>query len=374
MKKICFIVSSPNTAYAFLKSPINRLAKKHEIYIIANFNSHDLEYMKELQIKKTFHFEIVRKISLFKDLKCLFKLIFFLKKNRFDAIHSVSPKAGFIGMVAGNLTFIKMRTHTFTGQVWATKKGLFKYLLKLMDRVIASCATNILVDGKSQLEFLFNNNIAKSKLQLLGNGSISGVSIKRFYPSFSVRKSIREKLKIPQKEWVFMFLGRLNIEKGVVDLINAFSMIDQNKYKCSLYLIGNDEENIKTNYASKNSKIYFIPHQKFPEKLLQACDTFCLPSYREGFGISIIEASALKIPIVCSDIYGLKETVIEGVTGLKHRVGDVEHIKDKLEFVLSNKVLMKKIGENGRKYVEKEFSEKLMLKYWESFYVENLIL
>lgn len=371
MKKICFIVSSPNTAYAFLKGPINRLARTHEIYLIANFNSTDLEYIKELQIKKIFYFKIIRKISLFKDSMCLLKMIFFFKKYRFDAIHSVSPKAGFMGMVAGKLTFVKMRTHTFTGQVWATKEGLFKYFLKLIDRIIASCATNILVDGKSQLEFLFNNNIAKKKLQVLGNGSISGVSIERFCPSFKVRKSTREKLKIPQKEWIFMFLGRLNIDKGVVDLIKAFGKIDQNKHRCSLFFIGDDEENIKTIYGSKYSKIYFFPHQKFPEDLLQACDTFCLPSHREGFGISVIEASSLEIPVICSDIYGLKETVIDGVTGLKHRVGDVEHIKEKLEFALSNKILMKRIGKNGRKYVEKDFSEKLMLKYWENFYIRN---
>ena len=122
MKKICFIVSSPYTAYTFLNAPIKQLAKNYEIFIIANYNQNELGYLKELPIKKIFYFQIIRKISLFKDLRCLFKMISFFKKNKFDAIHSVSPKAGFLAMVSGNLALIRMRTHTFTGQVWATKE------------------------------------------------------------------------------------------------------------------------------------------------------------------------------------------------------------------------------------------------------------
>ena len=192
-----------------------------------------------------------------------------------------------------------------------------------------------MVDGKSQLKFLFENNIAINKGKILGNGSIAGISTKRFNPSIIERKKQRKKLKIPNEEWVFMFLGRLNKDKGIIDLIKAFSLIDQSKNNCSLYLVGDDEEKIKEKFNSYSNKIFFIEHEKFPEKLMQACDTFCLPSYREGFGISIIEASALKIPIICSNIYGLNETVIDGLTGMKHQVGNITKIKC-LEYALLN--------------------------------------
>ena len=118
-----------------------------------------------------------------------------------------------------------------------------------------------------------------------------------------------------------MFLGRLNKDKGVIDLIQAFAQLDQQKKSCSLYLIGHDEERIKDQFQTISSKIHFIPHEKNPEELLQACDTFCLPSYREGFGLSVIEASALEKPIICSDAYGLADTIVEGQTGLRHRKG-----------------------------------------------------
>ena len=169
-----------------------------------------------------------------------------------------------------------------------------------------------------------------------------------------------------------MFLGRLNKDKGVFDLIRAFSLIDQNINNCSLYLVGDDEEKIKEKFNSYSNKIFFIEHEKFPEKLMQACDTFCLPSYREGFGISVIEASSLKIPIICSNIYGLNETVIDGLTGMKHQVGNIIKIKNKMEYALLNPSIMKKMGDNGRKYVEKNFNEASLLNAWKDFYHKNL--
>ena len=372
MKKICFIVSSPLTAHSFLRGPINKLSKDYEVYLILNEKNEYKKSIKNLDVKKVFHFEILRKISVIKDIRCLIKMIYFLKKNKFDAIHSVSPKAGLIGMLAGRFALIPIRIHTFTGQVWATKKGFFRFFLKSIDRIIDSSATHILVDGKSQLKFLFENNIAINKGEILGNGSIAGISTKRFSPSIIERKKQRKKLKIPNEEWVFMFLGRLNKDKGVIDLIRAFSLLDQSINNCSLYLVGDDEEKIKEHFNSYSNKIFFIEHEKFPEKLMQACDTFCLPSYREGFGISIIEASSLKIPIICSNIYGLNETVIDGLTGMKHPVGNITKIKNKLEYALLNPSIMKKMGDNGRKYVEKNFNEASLLNAWKGFYHKNL--
>ena len=372
MKKICFVVSSPLTANSFLRGPINELSKDYEVYLIVNQNNKFKKLIDDLNVKKVFHFEILRKISVLKDMRCLIKMICFFKKNKFDAIHSVSPKAGLIGMLAGRIANIPKRIHTFTGQVWATKKGFFRFILKLIDRVIDHSATHVLVDGKSQLKFLFDNKIALKNGKILGNGSIAGISTKLFKPSMNERKKQRKKLNIPKEEWVFMFLGRLNKDKGVIDLIRAFCLIDQTKNNCSLYLVGNDEEKIQNKYKSFSNKIFFIPHEKFPEKLIQACDTFCLPSYREGFGISAIEASALKKPIICSRIYGLNETVVEDLTGLKHEVGNIVKIQSKMEYALLNPSKMKKMGENGRKYVEKNFNEDILLNAWKNFYNKNL--
>ena len=169
-----------------------------------------------------------------------------------------------------------------------------------------------------------------------------------------------------------MFLGRLNKDKGVIDLIKAFGQLDQSKKPSSLFLVGHDEEQIKTRFQHVSPKIHFIPFEKKPEELLQACDSFCLPSYREGFGLSVIEASALEKPIICSDAYGLADTIIQGETGLRHRVGDVEHLKEQLSFALNHPKELNAMGKAGRNYVEANFSEKRLLKEWESFYKKQL--
>ncbi len=368
MRKICFIVSSPLTAVSFLKGPIKELSKSFHISLIANLNGNDCEILNDLPLREIHNFEIIRNINIVKDLNCLFKLIYFFHKNKFDAIHSISPKAGLLGTLAGFISFTPKRIHTFTGQVWHTKKGVQKIILKNIDRLIVKCATNILVDGKSQLKFLKKKKIIKNKGMILGNGSISGVEINRFTPSKNIRDDLREKYQISKDEWVFMFLGRLNKDKGVVDLIKAFNLIEQIKYNCTLCLVGNDEENIKSRFGSISPKVRFIPHKKKPEEIIQISDTFCMPSYREGFGVSVIEASALKIPIICSDTYGLKDTVRNGKTGLKFAVGNIFKLKETLEYSLKNKKKMNKMGEEGRKYVEKNFSQQILIKAWKEFY------
>jgi len=371
MKKLCFVVSSPATAMAFLKGPMQILSKHYTLHLIVN--TKDVRpLLAELPLKGVHVQKIERGINPLKDLNCLISMVRFLIKQEFDALHSVSPKAGLMAMLGGLIANVPMRTHTFTGQVWANKKGVFRFLLKFIDRLIAGCANQVLVDGKSQLCYLKEHGVIGSAAQVLGKGSICGVSLTRFAPSASLREERRKTLKLKEDEWAFMFLGRLNKDKGVIDLIHAFAQLDQSKMPSSLFLVGHDEEQIKTRFQPISSKIHFIPFEKKPEELLQACDSFCLPSYREGFGLSVIEACALEKPIICSDAYGLADTIIQGETGLRHRVGDVDDLKQQLTYALNHPEQMRKMGQAGRKYVEANFSESLLLIEWERFYQKQL--
>ena len=369
MKKICFIVSSPLTASSFLNGPINKLSRIYEINLIVNLNNKHNKLIDKLNVKKVFHFEIIRNVSVFRDIICLIKMIYFFKKNKFHAIHSVSPKAGLIAMLAGYISGTKIRIHTFTGQVWVTRKGIIRSVLKFIDKLISKLSTLVLTDGRSQLDFLIKNKIVDKKAKVLGKGSISGVSLKKFNPDKKVRDKLRKKFNINENQWVFMYLGRLKKDKGVIDLIEVFSKSKEKK--TLLFLIGDDEENLKKKYNS-DSRILFLPHNNKPENLIQVCDTFCLPSYREGFGVSVIEASSLKKPIISSDIYGLKDTVIKEKTGLLFQAGDVEKLKTLLIYAINNKTKMKELGSNGRDYVEENFSEEKILLEWEKFYLKNV--
>ena len=371
-KKICFIVSSPLTAKTFLCNHIEALSHYYEVYLVANVTKEN-NILFNLPLTEIKNIPIQRKISVIQDIKALFLLKKYFKKNKFDAIHSVTPKAGLISMLAGRFGRIKIRIHIFTGQVWHTKTGIMKKILKLMDKCIVWNSTNILVDGYSQREYLIKNNIVKeTNSKVLGRGSISGVDTDKFIPNAQISKDIREELKISPSTIVFMFLGRLNKDKGIFDLVEAFIHLKQQYEDICLLLVGYDEEDVekkvKIKYNNQADSIVFYGLTKSPEKMLQVCDVFCLPSYREGFGTSVIEASLLEKAIICSDTYGLRETIIENETGLRHKVTDVESLIFQMKKLIDNEELRCFLGKKGRQYVLNNFSAQIITNEWIMFY------
>lgn len=375
-KKICFVVSSPITAQAFLINHIRVLSDHYDVYLVANFDGFDTTVLKNTEIKEMHHIAIHRNIKLWSDFVSLLKMIKYFKTMKFDAVHTVTPKAGLVGIIASKLGGIRVRIHIFTGQVWHTKKGIFKKFLKFLDKIIVFNATKILVDGESQRRFLINEGIIKnSNSVVLGKGSISGVNTSKFVPDHETREEIRKKLGIKNDEIVIMFLGRMNIDKGIRELTDAFKILNQKFPTLKLLLVGGDEQNMTSyikNKISNLDQVILYGSTPTPEKYIQACDIFSLPSHREGFGTSVIEASLLEKPIVCSDTYGLQETIIENKTGLRHKVGDVNSLVVQLDTLISSKEHRVELGKNGREYVLNNFSADMISFAWLQFYLKEL--
>lgn len=375
-KKICFVVSAPVTVTSFMCNHILELSKLYDIYLVANFSGYEINLLKDLPLKHTKNISIYRGISLFMDLKALYSLIKYFNDNNFDAVHTITPKAGLLGIISSRIAGIKVRIHIFTGQVWHTKKGLFRKILMFLDRLIVSNATIILVDGESQRQFLIDKAIIKSiNSRVLGRGSISGVDITRFKPSIQMKQMVRKELGISSDEVVYMFLGRLNIDKGIPELAVAFDNISQKNKKVRLLLVGDDEENMRIfvkNTVKDIDKVIFTGSTRQPERFLQACDIFCLPSHREGFGTSVVEASSLEKPIICSNTYGLMETIIDKNTGIRHKVNNIVSLQKAMETLLYDVNLRKMYGKNGRNYILKNFTSQQITSRWIEFYKEVL--
>ena len=265
------------------------------------------------------------------------------------------------------------RFHTFTGQVWISKKGFLKSLLISLDRLVINLSTQIIVDGNSQKEFLIEKKILKKdNATVFYNVSTCGLDLKKFKPNIEIRKKERFYYKISDSATVFLYLGRLNLDKGIKELIESFLVL--NKKNSYLFLVGPDEMDI-TEYMSKkgnNFNLIHVPYTSQPQNILQICDVFCFPSYREGFGYSVIQASALEKPIICSDIYGLKYTCIDNETGLKHKVKSTKSLLEKMKFAIDKPQIMKQFGKRGRIYVEENFSEKKVLQKWNAFYAKHV--
>lgn len=375
-KKICFIVAIPGTAQSFLMDHIRALSKEYDVFLVAN--SERPEPMKDLPLAGYHIAPIERGISIINDIKGVFDLRRYFKEMRFDAVHSVTPKAGLLTALAGFLAKVPVRIHIFTGQVWANKKGFSRWLLKLIDKIIAKLDTHILVDGEGQRQYLIQNGVVtEGKSVVLGKGSISGVNLTRFSPSKAVRDDIRAELKISDDKTVFIFLGRLNHDKGMFELLPAFDWLAKENKGVYLLLVGRDEENISEHFSEYE---HIVPGENFcyygptnePQRLLQAGDVFVLPTYREGFGSSVIEASAMGLPVICSDAYGVMDAMVDNVTGLRCKVGDVVSLYDAMNSFIDNPDLIKKFGAAGRERVLIDFDGAKMSGLWVRFYADAL--
>jgi len=375
-KKICFVVAIPMTATAFLKDHIKALSVNYDVYLVGNIQSED--EVKNLAIKGWHGVGIERGISLWRDLSAVLALKRYFKTMKFDAVHSVTPKAGLVTALAGKLAGIKHRTHIFTGQVWATRTGLMRQILKSIDKVIAKCDNHIMVDGKSQRTFLEREGVLKHGTALVFcEGSIAGVNSERFVPNVLARKDEREKIGIKDDMLTYIFLGRLNHDKGIGELYEAYNRLAAEEKDVFLLFVGMDEEGYLQKLSEyqniqEGTNFHFYGLTKQPERVLNAGDVFVLPTYREGFGSSVLEAACIGLPCICSDAYGVLDAYIDGETGLQCKVGDVETLYQCMKKMHDNPEMRAKMGKRSRERALLDFNVKPISEAWVEFY-RNLL-
>ncbi len=375
-KKICFVVAQSTTINSFLKNHISALSQNYDVYVAGNIQS--MDEIPELKVCGLNHFDVQRQISILQDIKAVWQLYRYFKQMKFDAVHSVTPKAGLTTAIAAKLAGIKHRTHIFTGQVWATRHGFMRSLLKAIDKIIAHLDNHILVDGESQRQFLIKNGVVSSeKSRVLGAGSISGVNTEAYNPSPETREQMRKELGLSPDKVVFAFSGRANRDKGIYELYEAFNNIAPNHPEAFLLLFGWDEGNCIQEISKypnivDGENFHFYGFTPTPGVQLQASDVFLMPSYREGFGSSVIEASCLGLPVICSDAYGIMDAMEEGVTGLRCKVADTQSLQAAMETLLNNKELREQLGANGRKMVFEKFKGDVITAEWVKYYHQML--
>lgn len=374
-KKICFITAVPGSANAFLKDHMSALRQDYLVYYVSN----ERDESKILVEYDGYHcVDIQRGISLLKDLRALIHLTRYFKTEKFDAVHSVTPKAGLVTALAAYFAGVPHRTHIFTGQVWANKKGFSRWLLKTLDKVIAKLNNHILVDGEGQRQYLIQQGVlTEHNSQVLGHGSICGVNLERFNPTKEMREAKRKELNVSEDTIVFSFMGRLNHDKGLYELLPAFNRLVAECPKAFLVLYGNDEENVASHFGEyKNLKekenFLYYGLTREPQNMTQAADVFVLPTYREGFGSSVIEAAALGIPTICSDAYGVMDAMVDNVTGLRCKVGDKESLYHCMKQLYNDKSMRERMGKAGRERVLQDFDGRIITQKWVEFYHEML--
>jgi glycosyltransferase involved in cell wall biosynthesis len=373
---IVFVASSPLSVLAFLAPHIIVLEALAPVQVFANTKETGLLKQQGLNVEIGF-VPIVRPISLWFDIWALWVLFWQFRRIRPKAVHSITPKAGLLTMVAAWLAGVPIRTHSFTGQVWANKVGFKRWLLKFCDKLISICATDLLIDSPSQRDFLIKEGVVdRLKSDVLGAGSICGVDIQRFCPNLQVREVLRAKMGVGQETFVCLYLGRLSKDKGIFDLVRAFSKLASSRPNVELWLVGPDEQGIYNEVLNIMGPVVGqlrrVDYTSEPERFMQSADLFCLPSHREGFGSSVIEAAACRLPSLVSRIYGLTDAMIEGQTGWVHEAGNANDITDKLETIIMAPDEIKDRGKAARSYVENTFEQTLITSAMKKFYKTRL--
>jgi glycosyltransferase involved in cell wall biosynthesis len=240
--RLCFVVSSPMTAEAFLAGHVRALADHFDVHLIVNSDPASITH-PDLARATIHRARIERAIAPLEDLQGLVQLYRIMRRERFSAVHSVTPKAGLLTAIAAFLARVPLRFHTFTGQVWATRNGVGRTLLKALDAVIARLNTHVFVDSASQRAFLQHEGVlAQSQGIVLGHGSVCGVDAERFAPDAQARAAVRSELDIPDGALVYLFVGRLTQDKGVLELASAFAAVARDREDSFLVLVGPDED------------------------------------------------------------------------------------------------------------------------------------
>lgn len=366
---VCLITTEANFASVFLGPQIKHWASKHTVVVMGHG-----KYVPQSN-EDFVHIPIERKPSIISDVLCLIIIIRQLRRLNPQVVITLMPKSGLLGQIAGIMCGIPQRVHIFTGQVWATKIGLRRSALIWLDKLIGRITTSMLTDSHSQKRVLINAGISPiKKVSVLGNGSICGVDTDRFCPDNVRRMDERRSLGLDDGDFVFLFLGRLCADKGV-DAFLEMALKLQNVPNLLFVLAGHDEgcwcveiEELQR----KGVRVKYIGYRSDCENILRAVDVLVLPSAREGFGNVVIEAGASGIPVLTTDIYGLRDSVKDKVNGLKFALGDNDALV-RLGLSLSRNItLCSQLGNNGRSRAVDLFDQKLIVREW-SIYLDDLL-
>jgi glycosyltransferase involved in cell wall biosynthesis len=371
--RICIVVAAPLTLKVFMLGHLEALSKIAEVSVVADFAPEDGSFPWPEGIIRV-AIPISRPIAPCADLTALLALFRLFRQKRYDLVHSITPKAGLLAMLAAWLAGVPLRLHSFTGQVWVARAGFMRTLLKGADQLIARLATHVLADSPSQREFLIAQGIVvASKSAVLAKGSICGVDTARFRSDAAARERVRRSHGIPPGAVVFLYLGRINRDKGLLDLAHAFAEAGARHPDVHLLLVGPDEGDLRAALASaaaaSAARLHRVGLTDSPQEYFAAADVFCLPSYREGFGTTVIEAAATGVPAIGSRIYGITDAIVEGETGLLFEAGNVRQLAQGMGTLAGDASLRRRMGETARARAARDFSAAVvtaaLLDYYE---------
>lgn len=319
--------------------------------------------------------EMTRTISPIKDLKSLWKFYTICKKENPLMVHSHTPKAGIVGMLGAKLAGVPIRLHTVAGLPLMEAKGIKRIILDTVEKLTYSCASKVYPNSKGLYDFILKNNLAKKdKLKLIANGSSNGIdtsffSKEKISPDYQIQ--LKKELNIEEDDFLFVFVGRLVGDKGINELIQAF--VNLNNPKIKLLLVGPLESDLDPlkestlNEIEINNNIISVGFQKDVRPYFAISSALVFPSYREGFPNVVMQAGAMELPSIVTDINGCNEIIVSNQNGLIVPVKNAQALQLAMSIMVKDNLLYNQLKLNARKMIESRYEQKVV---WEALLKE----
>ena len=314
---------------------------------------------------------IKRTINPFADVIAIIQLIYFFWKEKPDIVHTHTPKAGFVGMIAAKIAGVKIRLHTIAGMPIEIKKGLLRQILLIIEKLTYACATKIFPNSEGMKRFVLENKLTNpKKVEIIGFGSSNGINLDFFKRDNSLEQQadeIRKSLGI-DNQFVFGFVGRLVKDKGIDELLSAFESINKIHPHTALILLGKYEDDLNAFSAAgrqtleNHPDIHFLGYQQDVRPYFCAMNCFVFPSYREGLPNVLLQAGALEVPTIASEINGNTDIIDNRINGILVPAQTTDPLRKAMLEIVEDKALTDQISKKSREKITAKYDRQII---WE---------
>ncbi len=369
--KLVRITTVPQSLKTLLKGQLKFMSNNGFDVVGVSSRGQTLMDVKQQEGVDVFIVEMSRKITPLKDLVALWKLYRFFKQFKPLIVHTHTPKAGTIGMIASKIAGVQIRLHTVAGLPLLEVNGFKRRILNIVEKLTYACATKVYPNSLGLKRIIEKYGFCSSeKLKVIANGSSNGINTEYFDPNlFSNDTGLKEKLGIKSNNFVFIFVGRLVGDKGINELVKAFEIFQINHQNCNLLLVGDYETHLDPlkqetlKIIETNENIISVGFQSEVRPFFAISDCLVFPSYREGFPNVVMQAGAMGLPCIVTNINGCNEIIHDGLNGYIIPVKNVSAIIDKMCETFLDKLTYKKLQKNARVMITSRYEQKVV---WEA--------
>ena len=379
--KLLRVTTIPQSLWKLLEGQLEYMSEHFEVFAVSSRSENFLELLEERENVSTHAITMTRGISPLKDLKAIYQMCKYIGRIRPDIVHTHTPKAGLVGIIASRIMRVPVRLHTVAGLPLETRDGFKKKLLLLVEKIIYKNATKVYPNSRGLSKFIVENDLEKQEnLKIIGKGSSNGIDLNVFTEDHELiqkGKDLRKQFKVAESHFVFLFIGRIVKDKGIEELLKAFDKLTKEQNNLKLLILGKAEPHLdpisKESQEILNSNVDIIApgYQKDIRPFMSMSDAFVFPTYREGLPNVLLQAQSFSMPCIVTEVTGNTDIVEDGFNGVFVDKENWMDLYKAMQLILTDSEVRETIAKNARKTIEDNYDQKFvwqeLLKEYQSY-------